>query len=743
MPFFDSSRGPSSAMKGPRRRPCLLLPALLLVLLAGTPALLLAQEEEDLTRGLSELDVHLNKGKELFSSLKFPEAIAEFSAVVDMYQTGKVQDVGADVLRKVAEALDYRARAYFNQGDRERARADFTELLRVSIDYQIDEKMVSPKVVELFKDVRKENVGSLSVVSDPPGAEVFLGDVSLGGSPVLGRTVLKGAYKLRLVMKGYDEYSEDLEVAPHAEMKREVHLRPNRRTLQFITQPAGVKISVDGEMAGTTFGTLTPDLQALARDAGLDPAKASAPLLVPGVTAGEHLVTFEKECYQTAPRKVTVSLDLEHNTLQTFTPVLLKETLGQLQVISHPSGAEVFVDGRSQGTTPLQQAAVCAGERDVRLVKNAEGSWFARIQVKADVLNTLDVKLRPTLLYLGTFRLDSWGRLNWSDEDKLLQEKMTSLASVNQVRPSDDLKAFREALVTDMTRPEEVEEVSKGKGIPPTRVAEALAKFQADLLMAVFTVEENGKGTSTLFLYSSEQPEPDRVAVDLTRRKEVDTLMDRFDRVPDQSRPWLGAAFADTLLGEGPVVVRVVKGGPAAAGGLLPGDQVLSFNGKSVSSARELAISQGWKEKDHVVFGVKRDGPVQSISVTVGSTPILIPLNSPEILYNKALCDYRQLSRGGDDPLQRALALLNLGITFMHFRSYDKALSEALNLANLPAGAGISRGTVRYYQGLCYQKKELVPEAKTAFQDAAAAADATLESNDGPPVATRARKLLQ
>ena len=140
---------------------------------------------------------------------------------------------------------------------------------------------------------------------------------------------------------------------------------------------------------------------------------------------------------------------------------------------------------------------------------------------------------------------------------------------------------------------------------------------------------------------------------------------------------------------------------------------------------------------------ILRQGPVQSITVPVGTTPMLIPENSPEILYNKALCDYRQISRGDDDPLNRSLALLNLGIAFMHFGSYDKALSDALNVANLPAGAGISRGTVRYYQGQCYLKKDLIPEARTAFQEAVTAADATLESNDGPPISARAKRLLQ
>jgi tetratricopeptide (TPR) repeat protein len=742
MPFSASSRRAAAPEPGARGRLArLLLLALLPALAAGV---ILGQEEEDLTTGLTDLDLHLNKGVELFKGLKFPEAIAEFTSVVEIYEGGKIQDMGEDVIKKVAQALDYRGRAYFNQGDRERARSDFAKLLKVKIDYEIDAKMVSPKVIELFKEVRKETVGSLSISSDPPGAEAFLNEEPLGRTPILGRAVIQGNYKLRLVLKGFQDYEEDLVAAPRTELKKEIRLTPNRRALQFITQPAGVNVLVDGVVVGTTFGTLEADKHSLVRDAGLDPARTSAALLVPGVTPGEHQVSFEKECFEPNPRKITVSLDLERNKPQVFQPVLMKEDLGQIKVISHPSGAEVFVDGKPQGTTPLLQTAVCAGDREIRLFKKGEGTWFERVRIQPDTLNTLDARLRPTLLYLGTFLLDGWGRLNWSDEDKSLLEGLRALGSVNQVRASDEVKAFREALVKEMTQREGVEEVRRGKGIPPPRVVEALGKFQADLLMAVFSVEEEGgKGTSTLFLYSSEQPEPDRVRLDLTRPEEIKSFLSRFDEVPDLMRPWMGAAFADTLLGEGPVVVRVVKGGPAASAGLLPGDQVLSFNNRKVSDARGLAPSGAWKEADRVVFGVKREGPVQTVTVTVGATPVLIPENSPDLLYNKALCDYRQISRGDDEPMNRSLALVNLGIAFMHFRSYDKALSEALNVANLPAGGGISRGTVRYYQGQCYLKKELIPEARTAFQDAVAAVDATLESNDGPPVPARARKLLQ
>src|SRR5215471_13602939 len=140
MPFYDSTE--AATTNGVRR--ALRGLALLLLLLVAPAARGWARaqdqtEEEDLTTDLASVERHLKRGKELFNGLKFPEAIAEFDQVVQAYEAGKLQDSG-ESQRPVAEALELRARAYFNQGDQERAKADFASLLKVDINHAIDSK---------------------------------------------------------------------------------------------------------------------------------------------------------------------------------------------------------------------------------------------------------------------------------------------------------------------------------------------------------------------------------------------------------------------------------------------------------------------------------------------------------------------------------------------------------------------------------------------------------------------------
>jgi serine protease Do len=107
-------------------------------------------------------------------------------------------------------------------------------------------------------------------------------------------------------------------------------------------------------------------------------------------------------------------------------------------------------------------------------------------------------------------------------------------------------------------------------------------------------------------------------------RPVVETLR-REGRV---DRGWLGVEVQD-LLAEDPragrravLIAGVVRGGPAARGGLRPGDIVLALNGERTETSRALvrgvaAIAPG----QNVRLMVRRDGREQEISVAVGRRP--------------------------------------------------------------------------------------------------------------------------
>jgi hypothetical protein len=594
-------------------------------------------------------------------------------------------------------------------------------------------------------------VGIMILDVQPPRARVIL-DGEPADPGQLGRLrVLAGRHDLRVELDGYEPYSETLITAVGGETRKTVRLRPNRRSLEFITVPAGTAVTFDGAPAGSTTGPPTPEVLALASRYEFDPANASAPLPVPLVTAGDHKVTFEHDCYQPLTLTVKVTLDFEQNAPLRFAPVLLKEARADLRISSTPSGADVLIDGDKKGTTPLTLTGLCGGARDVEIQKSDVGSWSERIRVTQGQINALDVRLRPTLLYAGTFRLDDWGRAVWSDEDKPLLDELTKgLKTVNLVRSREVLAEIRADVLKWMIS--DPNEVRNGTILPPALVATASAKAHADLVLAGLVLDKDPARTWTLALYSAHHPAPDLVVLHTDRPEGLRELVDRLDSAPPEDGAWWGMGLVDTLLDEdgpgGPLVVRVLPGSPSAKAGLRAGDRVqMVGDGKvrsvhEVSQALEAAVTRPGGLKSAVVLAVQGAGGQRTVRVAPGEAPVVLPLTDPTVLYNRALAEFRLRSRAASDEPARGVALLNLGVAFMHFREFDKAQSEGFARAALPPGTGISEGTVQYYRGLCALRRGDPKSARAAFEAAAGAAASTLDTGDGPSAAAAAVRML-
>lgn len=725
----------------------LVVSALLLILPAVVhrPA---AQEEEDLTRGLRDVRAAYDRARERIDELDFAGAVKELNAVLDARRPVRPGELGVEEARLLAAAYDLRARAQFNLGNAAGAEKDFEALLRLDPAYAIDRQTLSPKVVDLFDRVRARTVGVLALSVDPARARVKIdGDPVEAGRDGVG--LLAGTHELRIEMDGYDPHVETLTAAGGQRLERSVRLHPNKRALELITVPAGVSVRIDGADAGTTAGPPTPDVEALAGTYGFDPKQASAPLLLGGVAPGEHRVSFERDCYETQAVTVRVDLDPEQNRPLRFAPVLLKEARTELQITSVPSGAEVQIDGVRQGTTPLTIASLCGGDREVSVVRGDIGRWTERVHMQTGQTNVLNARLRPTLLYAGTFRLDEWGRAVWSDEDKPLLEALgRGLKTLNLVRLPAVQQSLRDAIVRWMIS--DPREVRAGTVLPPDLVRDAAERTGADLVLAGVTLADDPSHAWTLALYSPLHPVPDTARLRLDDAAGVRDLLARLDAVPPDSDDFWGFNLVDSALPpSAPLVARVLPGSPAAKAGMRVGDRLVAVGSRKVQTAREAdeALDAESRRSGGVRTGVvlllQATDEARSTRLQPTDAPALLALGDPGLLYNRALAEFRLRARIAPDDTARAVASLNVGLALMHFRAYDKAISEGLSRAVLPAGSGIASGTVEYYRGLCALRRGDPEAAKSALQSAARATGSTLESADGPSAAAAAARALQ
>jgi hypothetical protein len=224
------------------------------------------------------------------SIVQFDDVIARLEALAARQM---LPPRGRDML---AQAYEYRGRAYFVIGLQEKASENFRLLVLLKPDYEISREEVSPKIVDLFSSVKKALVGYIAVSSRPPGARVTLvspaGRVDLGLTDFFPQEVLAGEYTVEVAREGYRTETRSVSIAARDTQTLQVDLERVLASAFFITQPSDVEIWIDGELRATTSGTLAPDLQELVRSRGLDPARVSARTEVANLSLGSHAVEF-------------------------------------------------------------------------------------------------------------------------------------------------------------------------------------------------------------------------------------------------------------------------------------------------------------------------------------------------------------------------------------------------------------------------------------------------------------------
>lgn len=119
-----------------------------------------------------------------------------------------------------------------------------------------------PPVVEapvLPPPVEVVITGSLTVGSNPEGASVWVNDDELGVTPLVISDLELGSYTVRFEMKGFqtDDLTAELtEESPQARLEVDLEKvappKPTRATLQVQSEPAGARVTIDGQDIGST-----------------------------------------------------------------------------------------------------------------------------------------------------------------------------------------------------------------------------------------------------------------------------------------------------------------------------------------------------------------------------------------------------------------------------------------------------------------------------------------------------------
>jgi tetratricopeptide (TPR) repeat protein len=720
---MTSARGRSSASGSGAALAAALLAAAFLG--AGGPARA-GVEEEDIAGTLERFRTTLEEGRKRLAALDYPEAIEAFTQVIDAYKTGRVPLVTPDARQLVAGAYEGRALAQANLGRGAAATEDFEALVRFDPAHAVDLKGVSPKIVGLYAGVRKRLIGVLTVEGDPIGAEVFANDQLLGITPLIDREILAGVYRLRIARAGHDPHEEEVRVEAGGKLERRYRLPPNARSILVATVPRDVRVLVRGADRGTTFGAAGPEYDEVAARLKVARAEISAPLLVENLPPGEHEMLLRKECYEEMPVRVGIQIDPNDNAPLAYEPFVLRPSRGALEIESDPPGASILLDGRPAGTAPLALEDLCAGPHDLVMEREGLGRFAGVVEVRKDETVRVGRRLR---LSLAAF--DARPGLR---EPESLGALLADLERYNVLHEGSGVPPE----AAERVRLES--ESSQGRGLSERTVRDLMRALKAEMIALALPAGPLGEQVDVL-LYGPLHPVPDRRRLPEAGLEGFRRVRYALDAEVPVRLPWSGLKLID-VAGKGhPVVLAVTSGSPAELAGAAPGDLLVAVGSAPMTKTADLhALLRRSGPGEEARLTLETAGKPREVKIKYLATPLLLPMKDPEILYNKVIADLTSAAARAANPTERAYAWLNIGAALMHFGQWETAVREALRKADLPDAAGVSRGTVRYLTAICYEKLGLTKEAGAAYAEAAASAQATLESHDGPPLAPAARR---
>jgi hypothetical protein len=213
-------------------------------------------------------------------------------------------------------------------------------------------------------------LGTLSVTSNPSGADIFIDGSNAGQTP-LSKSLAIGTYTITVSKTGYVEQSRQIEIKSRSTTTANFQLIPSISTgiLSLDSTPSGATIFIDNVAKGTT------------------------PVTVQNFRVGTYTITLKKAGYQ----DITEMVNVVAGQTTTFSPVLKPlAASGTISVNSVPTGASVYFDGTSKGQTPTTITGVSTGSHTLQLTKIGYTEYSAPVTVYAGQTLPLTITLTPS-----------------------------------------------------------------------------------------------------------------------------------------------------------------------------------------------------------------------------------------------------------------------------------------------------------------------------------------------------------
>jgi PEGA domain len=222
------------------------------------------------------------------------------------------------------------------------------------------------------------STGTVSVTSNPDHAQIYVNGNYQGKAP-LTITLYPGSHSFRLTLSGYSDYTATVYVNANTNQKLNANMAPAMSGTVAITSLPGAMVFMDSNTQG-----LIP---------------ASGSLTLYNVANGNHLFKVTASGYNDWMNTVYIQPNVVNPINAPLTPIGPQPTqvpaTGGFNIVSTPTGSEVYVDNLFKGYTPATLNGIPAGSHQILLKYTDYVDYSTTASVIAGQVTPLAISLQP------------------------------------------------------------------------------------------------------------------------------------------------------------------------------------------------------------------------------------------------------------------------------------------------------------------------------------------------------------
>ena len=220
------------------------------------------------------------------------------------------------------------------------------------------------------------NYGRIIITSQPQGAEVYLDNVFTGVTPLNLDRVTSGQHHVRLVIAGYQEWSNNVSFSPSrtTTVSADLISLAVYGSISIYCNQGNAKIYLDGSSQRTTSANKSVELK--------------------NVVQGQHELMITKDGFQQWVSTILVKANQTHSVSVNLVPEI---SYGSLAIYCNISGAKIFINGTYKVATLSSQPKILEeikeGEYEITLVMDGYRTSIEDIWVYAGETTSLSVEM--------------------------------------------------------------------------------------------------------------------------------------------------------------------------------------------------------------------------------------------------------------------------------------------------------------------------------------------------------------